>query len=216
MTENNPGSEFNYIWIFRAFPFIQCAVRWLRKTGMKIHHTHLWIYYRVLPYLYLDFIYFKVLCYWFRIRICVRHHDFHILCWLKPGLFNRIKWVWLHRSHEALTNFPCILVLEMPRTISCHQNVSSWNNSGSQLDSQSWLVFLLSLWRLILATWHVLPMCLTFPIETRGTISRVESSLAYRGQPTGCFSKKLTFFSPTSFSVLWWNKDFVVPFMGHI
>lgn len=38
----NPGSVFNYISIFCAFPFTQCVVRWLRETRRKIYHACFW------------------------------------------------------------------------------------------------------------------------------------------------------------------------------
>lgn len=63
---------------------------------------------RVLSYQYLAFIYFKVLCYWFRSRFL-----YTALAEAK-SLFNRIKLVWFHRSREAFINFLYILVTRMP------------------------------------------------------------------------------------------------------
>lgn len=51
------------------------------------------------------------------------------------------------------------------------KNLCSLNYSNSQLDSQLLLLFLPYLWRLITATWIVLPTYLIFPTETGETIS---------------------------------------------
>lgn len=59
------------------------------------------------------------ICYWFRTRNCISHHDFHISYWLKQCLFNRTKFIWFHRSHEALTNFLDFSVM------GCHEQLTA-------------------------------------------------------------------------------------------